>query len=270
MRVFGWDKVGATAQAIAFMGISVDTSNLEILPLGLYTNTADFDNLQFGQMYSLIDADITQGSGNWGWVDFNGNADSANVTRAWLRCGFNPSVSSNMWPVWCPDYDTSPGWGPAQHFESAQTDTYDPAEDPTYVPFLVYGYRSTGWWVAGSTGSPNANCRDFKQRVDSANGGNGDDYLFPIFDRVIPTGGGGTRYHLRVIANFFLQRGDVQCRPYSPPTPTPCPDCPPPPNGNTREKWFVQGVAKNFYEPGATGRHGDLRHTSGHIVFLDN
>jgi Tfp pilus assembly protein PilX len=264
MRLFGWDTVGATAQAIGFMGITTESSDIAIMPLGLYSTTFDIYNLQFGQLYTLIEANVNQGNGNWGWVDFNDSGDAASSTRAWLVCGFNPSVSINLWPTWCPDYDTAPGWGPAAHYESAHTETYDPAENLTYVPFLVYGYQSEGWWLKGSSGAVTANCQDFEQSVRSY-GGTGVDLAFPIFDTVLPDEQSDSLFHLRAVVSFHLEdspggRNDVDCTP----GPPPCPGCPRPPH------WLIQGIATNFYESGSTGRHGDLRHTSGHVVFLDN
>src|SRR5207249_3346956 len=174
MKVFGWDKVGASANAVAFMGITTDSADVSILPIGLYTSTLDINNIQFGTTYNLLNADVTQGSGNWGWVDFNGNGDPANVVGAWLQCGFNPAVTQSQWEQqWCPGYDNAPGWGPTQHFVSARTSTYDPAYDYTMVPYLVYGGGSDGWWVEGSSGTVNANCHDFRQRVQSLDHGNG-------------------------------------------------------------------------------------------------
>ena len=270
MKIFGWAKVGATASSVAFMGITTDSSDVSVLPIGLFTSTLNLDNIRIGQTYTLLSGEVTQGSGNWGWVDFNGQG-SAQTKRAWIDCGFNPSVSAANWTTWCTNnsYSNANGWGPAQHFVSASTAPYTAAADPSYVPFLVYGAGADGWWLAGATGTVNSNCRDFEQRV----GHNGGDFTFPVLDAVNSDGGSNTRYHLRALFTFFVGPQDVSCHSNNtspPPTVVGQPTPTPTPNGSNNDRWFVQGTAKNVYQNGSTGRHGDLRHTSGHVVFLEN
>ena len=125
MKIIGWNTVGASATSTAFMGIAVDSgTGVPVSPIGLYTNTLTFNSLVFGQEYTLIDSNITDtiGSGNWGYVDFNGNG-SSNVDQAWLDCGFNPTIStSTQWSQWCNvngSHNVSQAAGPTQHFECA-------------------------------------------------------------------------------------------------------------------------------------------------------
>jgi hypothetical protein len=152
-------------------------------------------------------------------------------------------------------------------------------DDPTFIYAIVYGEEHHGWWVRGSSGQVNANCKDFEDRVDDG-GEEGVDVLFPIFDKVETLGGTDSMYHVRIIVAFRLinhgARQDVSCRPEEGPTPlptaTPCPGCPlptPQPPAPNRTKWKIEGDAIKIYSTSSSGRHGDLRHTSVPVVFLD-
>jgi Putative Flp pilus-assembly TadE/G-like len=276
MRLIGWDSLAASASATAFMGVGASQDDVSLVPIALFTDTTNINYVP-GTTYTLLDADTTLGSGNWGWVDFNGSGTSATTVGAWLTCGFNPIVDADRWPDWCPSDRNAPGQGPTQHYRPVQDpsppDNYDPESEPFFVSQIVYGPGRDGWWLAGSSGGVNANCQDFQHRIN--NGPNaGTTVLFPIFDRQISGGGNDTMYHVRVIVAFLLQQGDVGCHPYTPPTPTPCGLCPTPtpgPNGGgNREKWFIQGIAQQIYSRSSSGRIGNLRSASDHVVFLDN
>jgi len=274
MRVIGWDSLAAAASASAFMGVGAYQDDVSLVPIALFTDTTNV-NFVPGVRYTLLDATITQGSGNWGWVDFNGLGTSAQTVRSWLTCGFNPLVTQDGWDTWCPGYSNADGWGPTMHFRPVENpsppDNYDPQADPFYVQQIVYGPGRDGWWLQGSSGGVNANCQDLKQRVNVPNDP-GVVILFPIFDRQIAGGGGSTMYHVRVIVAFTLHRNDVQCQPYHPPTPTPCGLCPTatPSSGGGVDKWYISGIAKQLYSRSTSGRIGNLRSATDHVVFLDN
>jgi hypothetical protein len=284
MRIVGWDKVSGTASATAYMGVGSMADNISLVPIGLFTSTVDINNIVEGNHYQLIDATLDNGSGNWGWVDYNGQGISATTARAWLVCGFNPSANQLQWATtWCPRYANAPGWAPTRHYIPLSSGPWpawqaDP-DDPTYINAIVYGEEHHGWWVRGSSGQVNANCRDFKDRVDEG-GPVGVDVLFPIFDRVVGLGGTDSMYHVRVIVAFRLinygARQDVSCRPEpgptALPTSTPCTGCPSPtpqPPTSNRTKWKIEGDAIRIYSSSSSGRHGDLRMTSVPVVFLD-
>jgi hypothetical protein len=282
MKVLGWNKVSATASATAFMGLGVSQEEISVVPIGLYTTT----NFNFvpGQLYTLLNNDVTEiqdpGSGNWGWVDFNGEGTSAQTARAWLTCGFNPGVTQGTWPTWCPNYPNASGYGPTRHYRPIQNPSppgnYDPESEPLFISSIVYGPGRDGWWLRGSSGGVNANCQDFERRISNGHPQEGTIVLFPLFDRQIAGGGTDTMYHVRVIVAFRLLPGDVQCRPSNPPTPTMVPPGSPTPTpgsgggGGSRIKWFIQGRAVQIYSNSTSGRHGNLRSTNDHVVFLDN
>jgi hypothetical protein len=281
MSIFGWDQVGAAASASAFMGVGALADNIGLVPMGLFTRTfPNFGDFQYGDFYPLIDGDTTYGSGNWGWVNYNGfNSGSRIDVEAWLVCGFNPSINYNQWTTWCPDvrYRNVAGYGPTQHYLNDQDNVWPGPQ--IFVPFIKYGPGLNGWWLQGSSGGVNANCQDFESRIQREDTGEGVVVLFPIFDQQVDLGGGGsgTRYHVRLVVAFRIYEGDVECRPSSPPTATPCPPswtCATPtpngPGGGTKNHWLVSGYVDHIYSTSSAGTHGDLRHTSVPDVFLDN
>jgi hypothetical protein len=259
------------------MGVGAVADNISLVPIGLFTSTLDIENIVEGQRYTLIDSTFDAGSGNWGWVNYTPDGGSANVVKAWITCGYNPSIRANQWATWCPDYrNANGGWGPTQHYiplhDPNDDESYLPDPNATFVYSIVYGEKWDGWWLHGSSGAVNSNCTDFKDRVDRQNGGNGITVLFPIFDDRIADTGSGTRFHVRIIVAFLMKRGDVTCRPAALPTATPCSGCPTPtpdPNGN-KTKWHIEGVAQHIYSTSSSGRHGDLRHNKVHVIFLEN
>jgi hypothetical protein len=281
MSIFGWDQVGASASASAFMGVGALADNIGLVPMGLFTRTfANFGDFQYGDFFPLIDGDTTYGSGNWGWVNYNGrNSGSRIDVEAWLVCGFNPSITDAQWTTWCPPtrYQNVAGAGPTQHYLNNGTTVYPGAL--TLVPFIKYGAGLDGWWLQGSSGGVNANCQDFQGRIQREDEGQGVVVLFPIFDQQVDLGGGGTgtRYHVRLVVAFRIFEGDVSCRPSAVPTtscpagwtcatPTPTPSS----GGGNRTHWMVSGYVDHIYSTSTAGQHGDLRHTSVPDVFLDN
>jgi hypothetical protein len=276
MSIFGWDQVGANATATAFMGVGAAVDNISVVPMGLFSSTfPDLSDLEPGDHYTLLDADVGFGSGNWGWVNYNEEASgSAQLAEGWLVCGFNPSWTIEQWMANCPRYDNVNGSGPTKHYENVSPSDIRPRTTETFIGSLVYGDGYYGWWLQGSSGAVNSSCMEFERRIRDEDDGNGVVVLFPIFD--IQRGGGGTDtyYHVRLIVAFRIYEDDVSCRPSLPPTPTPCPvgwTCATPtPGGGNRTRWHVEGDVDRIYSTASRGRHGSLRHTTVHVVFLDN
>ena len=288
VRILGWNTISATARATALVEITSSTSDITVLPLGLFTSTINIDNIQFGQVYTLINGDGSQGGGQWGWVDFNGNGGSATVSKAWLSCGFNPSVTQARWPIWCPSYTQANGWGPTQHYRSTINPNpadFHPEALPVMVRFLQYGYRAAGWWLAASSGTVNSACQVLYDHVYNTSTNTPDGlgaYLyFPVFDATYDNGNQGLAYHVRIIASFFLNKPtgnskqsgqDISCRPQTLPTATPNPPTPtatPVGGGGGNVKWFILGKAMRFYDNTSSGQIGDIFHAFGRTVALD-
>ena len=282
MSIFGYNEVGATATATAFMGVGSSIDNIGLLPMGLFTTSLNINNMRPGDHHTLIEADENQGSGNWGWVDYNGEGSSRTILGNWLICGYNPSVrTEEQWQAHCPDEPSTWGddrnFGPTEHYQPIRDplrpNYYDPEADPTYVYSIIYGEKWHGWWVYGSSGAVNANCQDLERKVD--NSPDGYAVLFPIFDRDIEDGP-GSYFHVRLIVAFMLYPGYVSCRPAHPPTPTPCAGpCPTPTpggggGGGRVTHWHIEGDVIQIHSTASNGRHGDLRETYAHSIFLDN
>lgn len=254
MKIFGWDKVGASSTSSAFMGVAADSSQgLPVMPVGFFTETSALNNLVFGQEYTLISSDITDtiGSGNWGYLDFNGNA-SSNVDRAWLDCGFNPNVrTTRQWQEWCPSSaNVGQAIAPTQYFTCADANCTYPNSNAQFAYELHWGDGIDGWWLAGQTGTTMSNCHDLSQLVDEIDGR---EFLVPVFDYWINGNGSGSRFHLARIIKVRITSAQIDCHPN---------------NGDAH--WSIRALYESLYVAGATGRHGDLRHTSGQTVFLDN
>jgi Putative Flp pilus-assembly TadE/G-like len=269
MKMFGWDKIGARASSTAFMGIAVDSgTGVPLMPVGLFTDTEHLANFTIGSTYTLIEGDIYQSSGNWGWVDFNGKGGSADITDALLDCGFNPPiVTDDQWDQWCPtqlgEYHAE---GPTQHFQCADhPDCRTPVADPIFVPYLKWGPGDQGWWVASSSGTARSNCHDLQGYIVD-----GKHYVVPVIDEVVGGGGGNnTLYHVLALAKFLLTNTDVTCN-GNPDTPTPPPAPTPTATPAPNDHWHIEGTFEGLYVAGASGRSGDLRHTSLRTVYLDN
>jgi hypothetical protein len=214
-------------------------------------------------------------SGNWGYIDFNGEGGSRTVNNAWMQCGYNPTILTQAdWNNYCPDQaGTGHSTGPTLMYQCLNP-SIDPncsqpdLTTPLYVPYVKYGIGTDGWWLKASSGATRSSCDDLAGYVLT-----NQHYMVPMFDYVSADTGNNTLYHLIAIAKFQLVDSNIDCH-YNVPTPTPVPSATPcsgsgcPGSGST-EHWHIEGVLEGFYSTG-TGRHGDLRHTSARIVFLDN
>lgn len=260
MPVLGYNTVSATASATAFMGVAINTQqNIGLMPIGFFTETERLAQLQPGRTYTLISGSTKRGSGNWGYVDFNGDGNPAPVVDAWIACGFNPSLSTNaQWAEWC----ASKGYGGSEHASEYRakgktqywTGTAEPLKGPYYEPRFDY---MAGWWLAGSSGTTNSTCQVFQELAPAMLGRQ---FLIPVFDQTNGRGGNNTKFHLIGLAWFEITDADIQCHKneFVPGTPTPL-----------DEHWAFEGKFVNVYTAGATGSHGDIRHTSQHVVFLE-
>jgi Flp pilus assembly protein TadG len=251
MKFLGFNDVGATATATALMGVGVTTSNISAMPFGLFTTTLDIDNMVPGQLYVLIDSNVSQGPGNSGWVDWNAQSSSANATNALIDCGYNPSVHDQAeWDVWCPSHAGQGNvFGPTTYWTGWPSITAGPLTDY----YVQYGPGELGWWIQASTGVTIRNCEDLATRV---NGGNGEVFIIPIFDTW--TGSGtGTYYHLRTLARFRLHNSAIDCHEHSPL-----------PGGGQTQHWHIEGYYVQRYSADTSGQAGDLRQNSNHIIFL--
>jgi hypothetical protein len=247
MKMIGWTKVGSSASATAFMGIAVDSGvGLPLAPIGFFTATENIPNLTVGQTYTLMTSNQNYGPGNWGWVNFSGNA-SASVLSGWLNCGYNPALTtSDQWEDWCTTDSNARGEGPTEHFQCADhPDCTAPLEDPVHVPYLKWGFGDEGWWLGGSTGTKSSDCRRLTDYVHE-----NQEYYVPIFD-LWQDNGSNSRFHLAEIGKFIITTVDVDCHP----------------DPQQEDHWHIDGTFERFFVPGSGGRHGDLRHTSGHTVF---
>lgn len=258
MAVLGFNKVSANASATAFMGVAINTQqNIGLMPIGFFTETERLQQLQPGRIYNLISGSTKRGSGNWGYVDFNGSGNPAPVVDAWIACGFNPSLSTNaQWNEWC----TSQGYGDSDHATEYRakgmsqywTGSGEPLSGPYYEPRFDY---TSGWWIAGSSGTTNSTCQEFQDLAPQMVGRN---FLIPVFDQSNGRGGNNTKFHLIGLAWFEITSADIQCHRHDSITPTPI-----------DEHWGFNGKFVSVYSAGSTGSHGNIRHTSQHVVFLE-
>ena len=255
MKLFGWNKVGASAQATAFMGLGVynDLTDIPLLPIGYFTETANIESLNIGTSYNLINHDKIV-AGNIGYVSFNGQAEDTGTIDVWLQCGFNPKVTTNaQWNRWCPSI-LNPGstaLGPTDHYQCGNPDCSVQGSE-IFVPYLQVGTGLTGsgqegWWVGGSTGNTNSVCGDFYTQLQ---GSGPKTFYVPIFNYWIGNGNNSSFFHLARIGKFRISTGTVDCHPDS--------------------AMYIDGIFEGFEDNYHGGTHGDLRHTKGHIVFLEN
>src|SRR5207249_247186 len=116
-------------------------------------------------------------------------------------------LTPEEWAAWCPSQPTvSQAAGPTKHYACADhPDCLTPARDPVFLPYLKWGGSDEGWWLEGSSGNARSNCRDLENYIV-----NGRQYVVPSFDRTSgDSGGGNTKYHLRVLARFLLVNTSV-------------------------------------------------------------
>jgi hypothetical protein len=254
LGIFGYDKVAATANTHAFMGPASSLgSDGALLPVGFFTATQNLENLVPGQTYILIDGDSRYTSGNWGWVAFNG-AGNANVTDAWIDCGYNPALENQAeWNRFCPRQSNVQGYGPTKYW----TGWPQPTDGPFFRPDVQWGSGTNGWWLMGSTGTTNSNCEDLARVIRDLQHHNPPDFLVPIFDAWTGSGS-GTQFHLANLAWFRIENSDVDCHINDPP-----------PGGGSHQHWHIEGTYLQKYSGGSIGRHGNLQNSSLHVVWLE-
>ena len=245
LSVVGWRKISAVADATAYMGIAVD-SDLALLPIGFFTDTDRLDQLIVGQTYTLINGSTRQGSGNWGYIDFNGNGNPAGMVNAWIACGYRATVTEATWPQWCPQFPgRTEGAGPTMYW----TGINEPLAGPFYQRTVQWPPDPNGWWLAGSSGTTNSTCQFFEDMIDEIRGR---EFLIPVFDRSNGQGGDNTKFHLIGLAWFRITDMDIYCHPRL----------------GEEAHWSIQGEFLQKYSAGS-GIHGDVRRTSNPTVFLE-
>lgn len=246
MKLFGWDSVGASADSTAFLGVvsSLDGNQTDmdagLFPVGFFTDTHHLNNLIPGNEYTLINQDPRR-PGNWGYVGFNGN-NTPHVNDAWQACGYNPSIRDDtQWSQYCtnPDYSGQSGAsGPTLY----NTGWPDPAGNDQTAYGLHWGEGADGWWIPGDPGKSTQQCRNLSRLAV------GQEFLVPVFDDTAGTGN-NARFHLIGLAWFRITNSEVEC------------------NGSHLE---IDGIFERKFVSGASGRHGDIEHSSSVTVFLDN
>jgi hypothetical protein len=270
MAVFGTNEVTAAASATAFMGVATSTSmDMGVMPIGFFTTTQVINNLQPGQEYTLIQGSQSQGSGNWGFVDWNGHAESTGPVDMWLMCGFNPAVTTKeQWEQWCPPYadEWTKGVGPTQYWQGQPNNLRGPFGEPA---IRWPEPPNDWWWISGSTGTTNSTCQEFQ---DIAPMMLNREYLVPMFDPDTISSGQNTKFHLLAFGWFRITAADIQCHRNDPPPapgPTPGPGTPTPtPQPPFDPHWAIRGEYLSRYTATASGGNGDIRHTSNPTVFL--
>jgi Flp pilus assembly protein TadG len=248
MAVFGWNRLSATASATAYMGVATETNpGIGILPIGFFTDTESLRDLVVGNTYTLINGSTRQGSGNWGYIDFNDNGNSASVVNAMIACGFNPALlTSAQWQQWCtnPDYQGEDrAVGPAVYWTGGAGSLNGPYTS-TRIDW------NAGWWLAGSSGTTNSTCQVFE---DLSSRIVGREYLIPVFDTSNGQGGENTKFHLIGLAWFLISDADIECHPRQ----------------GQEQHWSIEGEFIQRYSAGSSGGHGDVRRTSNPVVFLE-
>ncbi|MDQ3928447.1 MAG: pilus assembly protein TadG-related protein, partial [Chloroflexota bacterium] len=221
MSALGFNKVSANATATAFMGVAINLQDdIGLMPIGFFTETEKLQQLEPGREYTLISGSTKRGSGNWGYINFNGDGGPAPVVDAWIACGFNPSLSTNgQWYEWC----ASKGYGDSDHATEYRakgmtqywTGSSEPLSGPHYEARFDY---MAGWWLAGSSGSTNSTCQVFQELAPELVGRS---FLIPVFDQSNGRGGNNTKFHLIGLAWFEITSADIQCHKNDAITPTP-------------------------------------------------
>ena len=263
MSLFGYKTIAADATATAFIGPGVISGpDVTLLPIGFYTTTERLLQMKPTVKYTLISGNLRKiptpldpgmewdVSGNWGYVNFNGNGTSTNVVNAWISCGFSPRALTDAdWKAFCTDtkyQKVTDAKGPTQYWTGSGS---APSAGPYTASWLEWkGADGKGpdWWLKGSSGV-SSSCAFFKDMVESFAGKSV--YVIPIFDRW-DGGGDNTYFHLLTLASFRFEEDDIDC--HSP-----------------RQQWAIEGYFEYTYSAGASGYHGDLVHNSVHQVFLE-
>jgi Flp pilus assembly protein TadG len=255
MQLFGTTKISAVASATAYMGVATNLdTDIGLLPIGFFTQTTQFNALVPNTEYTLIQGSSSQGPGNWGFVDFNGNGNPAGIVDTWIACGYNPAITTATWAQYCPAYSGSTSAaGPTQYW----TGMNEPLSGAYYKPNIYWPPDPNGWWIAGSSGTTNSTCQFFKDISDEIEN---HDYWIPVFDRSNGQGGNNTKFHLIGVAQFRITTVNIACHKR---------DVTPTPGVDPGEHWSIKGIFLQHWSPGASGGHGDVRHTSSATVFLE-
>ena len=224
------------------------------MPVGFFTDNGT-DDFNPGQTYVIMEGDSRYDEGLWGYVDYNSFANNA-ITDAWLACGYKPSLANTgEWDQWCtdPSYMGVQASGPTQYWTGAT----GPDNGPYYAPRLQWGAGESGWWLGGSTVAARDDCSAL---VSVVNALDGTTVLLPIFDTWDDTGG-VTTLHLLSLAWFDIQSSWVDCA---------VPNDPGNPGAGDHAEWHIEGIFRQKVASGSSGAHGDLRHNSLHVVFLEH
>jgi hypothetical protein len=269
MAIFGHSDISAVASATAFMGVATSSMmEVGVMPIGFFTDTDTLDNLEPGREYTLIQGSSSRGSGNWGYVDWNGNGNPAGMVNTWLMCGFNPGVrTAQQWAEWCPPYpNDTVGMGPTMYWQGQSDDL----RGEYYRPALEWPTPPDDWWwISGSTGTTNSTCQFFEDITPIMLNR---EYLIPMFDPNIAGSGQNTKFHLLALGWFKITEVDIECHPQQPPPnpgPPPGPGTPTPtPVPQVEPHWSILGEFLRHYTATGSGGHGDIRHTSNPTVFL--
>jgi hypothetical protein len=248
MKLFGWEKVGADANATAFMGVGQTErfSNVPLLPVGYFTYTNMLENFNLGTSYRIFDHG-EQLPGNFGFIDFNGNGGPTGPVSVWFDCGFNPAATTQAeWDTWCPAYAGDDDvLGPTLHYGCDDADCSEPSDPEIYVPYLRVGVGTLGWWNRSSSGNTTTSCKYFQDEVEHDR-----NFYIPIYDGWTGSGMSDSRYHLARIGIFHITDDDITCNPSS--------------------TEYIDGTFQGYEDYVSGGQHGDIRHSPVHTVFMDN
>src|SRR5688572_11511629 len=80
--VMGWNTLSGAARSTAFIFVNTTVGDINVQPIAIFRRPENYEEFRFGQIYTLIDDANQQGSGSWGWVDWNGEGSSATNIRA--------------------------------------------------------------------------------------------------------------------------------------------------------------------------------------------
>jgi len=174
-------------------------------------------------------------------VGFNGN-NTPHVNDAWQACGYSPSIhNATEWSQWCTDPNYS-GQGGTTGPTLYDTGWPDPNSGDQTAYSLHWGAGADGWWIPGDPGKSNQQCHNLSGLTV------GQQFLVPVFDETTGTGN-NARFHMIGMAWFTITHSEIDC------------------NGSHLE---IDGRFQRQFTPGASGRHGDIYHSSMVTVFLDN
>ncbi len=96
----------------------------------------------------------------------------------------------------------------------------------------------------------NSTCQVFEDMQGDIRG---HEYLIPVFDRSNGQGGNNTKFHLIDLARFRITDTDIYCHPRL----------------GENAHWSIIGEYVQRYSSGSSGGHGDIRHSSNPVVFVE-